>query len=133
MEQEEGHKGGVGAGGPPDEGEPEAAKGAGVTQDRVGAKVEGSSTKGGGKGEIDAGEQGTRQAREAVGSELSIMQKLLLPVAAVMSMDATDSSDGDALLKEKVGIIPRKWRDRSMSGGGGGRGAWTFIGVGVMF
>lgn len=33
-------------------------------------------------------------------SELSIMEKLLLPAAEVLTMDATDSSCGDQLLKE---------------------------------
>lgn len=32
-------------------------------------------------------------------SELSIMQKLLMPAAEVLAMDATDSSCGDRLLK----------------------------------
>lgn len=32
-------------------------------------------------------------------SELSIMQKLLMPAAEVMAMDATDFSCGDRLLK----------------------------------
>lgn len=33
-------------------------------------------------------------------SELSIMEKLLLPAAEVLAMDATDSSCGDQLLKD---------------------------------
>lgn len=41
-------------------------------------------------------------------SELSIMEKLLLPAAEVLTFDATDSSCGDQLLKDmgkKVRLI----------------------------
>lgn len=97
----------------PGQGEAKSVQGSQVPQDKGRATAEGSSSstpvqgkgdewtaaswsKGGGHGESEAGEGG------ATGSELSIMQKLLLPVAAVMSMDATDASDGDAMLKENV-------------------------------
>lgn len=58
-----------------------------------------SKATGDGKREADGG--GIEKAVLAM-SELSIMQKLLLPPAEVMCMDGTDSVEGDKLLKENV-------------------------------
>lgn len=60
-----------------------------------------SLSKATGDGKREAGGAGIEEAVLAM-SELSIMQKLLLPPAEVMCMDGTDSTDGDKLLKENV-------------------------------
>lgn len=39
---------------------------------------------------------------DKVRTELSVMEKLLMPAAKVLAMDATDSVAGDGLVKEKV-------------------------------
>ena len=44
------------------------------------------------------GGQGEEKDKEAA-SEVSIMQKLLMPAAEVLAMDATDYASGDRLLK----------------------------------